>query len=66
MNLELQAQVQVWRRKSADGTLTQDEMRQAILALRQGRISAGMASAKSKKAKAPVNADDLLAELGGL
>jgi hypothetical protein len=66
MNLELNAQVQTWRRKAADGTLTKEEMRLAIAALRQGRVSASVASAKSKKAKAPINADDLLKELDGL
>jgi len=66
MNLELQNQISIWRRKAADGTLTEDEMRQAILALRAGRVGAATAAAKSKaNAKKVVpDADTLLQELG--
>jgi len=57
-----------YRRKAADGTLTLDEMREAVKFMRQGRVSAAAASANSraKKSAAPVNADSLLAELEGL
>lgn len=72
MTPEMQSQIQLWRQKARDGTLTQDEMRQAIVALRQDRVGAAATSAKSKttrataKAKANVNSDDLLSELDGL
>ena len=69
---ELQAQVQLWRQKAREGTLTQGEMRQAIAALRQDRVGAAAVSAKSKatkataRAKANVNSEDLLNELDNL
>lgn len=65
---ELQSKIALWRSKSADGTITLDEMKQAILALRSGRQSAAVAAAGSKtKSKAPArSADDLLSELGGI
>lgn len=69
---EAQAQVQLWRQKAREGTLTQDEMRQAIATLRQDRINAAATSAVSREKKASprakknVNSDDLLSELDGL
>ena len=63
--------IQIWRAKCADGTITIDEMREAIAAIRKERVSAQETSTKSKakkadaKAKAqPINSDDLLGELG--
>lgn len=64
--LELNAHVANWRQKALAGTITQDEMREAIKMLRAGRVSASHASAKSRgtrAAKAPVDVDDLLKEL---
>ncbi len=59
-----------YRRKSADGTITLDEMREAVKLMRQGRVAAAATSAASRSKKAasaaPVNADNLLAELEGL
>jgi hypothetical protein len=72
MSPELSAKVQLWRQKARDGSLTQDEMREAIIALRQDRAGAAVTSAASRerkataKAKASVNSDDLLNELDGL
>ena len=69
---EMQAKIQIWRQKAREGTLTQDEMREAIAALRQDRVSAAGVSATSRekkataKAKKNVNSDDLLNELDGL
>jgi len=66
---ELQSKIALWRSRSADGTITLDEMKQAIIAIRQGRVSAAAAAEGSKKtkSKAPArSADDMLAELGGL
>lgn len=67
---ELQAKITLWRHKGANGTLTIEEAREAVLALRADRVSASVASEKSraraavKKADIP-SADDLLAEMGG-
>jgi len=47
--------------------LTMEEMREAILLMRNGRVAAQAVSAKSRTAKAskaPVNSDDLLSQLG--
>lgn len=70
MNLELQSSIASWRQRAAEGTLTEAEMLEAVVALRQGRIGAQIASSAShaKKAKAstpPPSADDLLGELMG-
>lgn len=63
--------VQEWRRKCQDGTITLEEMREAISAIRRERVNAQETSTKSKarkataKAKAePVDSDGLLGELG--
>jgi hypothetical protein len=70
MSSEIQAKVAMWRRKSIEGTLSPEEMREAVDLLRAGRTSAAMTAAAAKKrtkaAKAIVSADDLLDELGGL
>jgi hypothetical protein len=69
MTPELNSQIAIWRQHAADGTLTLDEMREAIKALRGGRASAAIASATSKTKKAPMvvaSADDLLGELEGM
>lgn len=66
---ETQAKVQLWRQKAREGTLSQEERREAIQLLRQDRIGAAQVStaSRAKKApKAPVNADDLLSELENL
>ena len=65
---ELQARISIWRQKAIDGTLTVEEMKEAIAALRAGRVSAAHASEASRKKTAKTaipSADDLLAELGG-
>lgn len=67
MSPELQSKISLWRAKAVNGTLTPDEMKEAILALRQDRIGASIASAASKRTKAKAeipDADDLLAEMG--
>ena len=72
MTPDISAKVQLWRQKAREGTLTQDEMREAIEVLRQGRTAAAVTSAVSRerkataKAKANVNSDDLLSELDDL
>jgi len=64
---ELQSKIGVWRAKAAAGTLTQEEMREAIVALRADRVGAAIASDRSKRAKAKAeipDAGDLLKEMG--
>ena len=69
--LELQSKIAAWRLRAAEGTLTLDEMKEAIVHLRAGRLSAATAAAVTKRssgAKRTViaNSDDLLSELDDL
>lgn len=64
--------IQIWRQKCRDGTMTVDEQRQAIDAIRKDRIGATAISATSKaktataKAKAaPIDSDAMLDGLMG-
>lgn len=64
---ELQSRIATWRAKAADGSITLDELKEAVAAMRADRVSASYASETSKRKKAKVtipDADDLLAELG--
>ena len=66
ISAELQNQIAVWRQKSNDGTLSLDDMREAVKALRGGRIAAA-ATAKSRPTKpTPRAVEDMLGELKGL
>ena len=69
MTPEMQSRITIWRAKCADGTMTLEDYREAIKALRGDRIAAASqsASARTKRAKAEIpHADDLLGELEGL
>ena len=69
MSPEVIQKIAVWRQKAAAGTLTEDEMREAIKQLRAGREAASAASAVAKRktaTKVIPKADDLLDELEGL
>lgn len=68
---ETTAKIQLWRQKAIEGTLTKEEMREAIVLMRGERRSAAVASetarkTAAKKTKPQLDGDDLLAELGGL
>ena len=66
---EMQAKISIWRQKALEGTLSVEEMKEAILALRAGRVSAAHASESARRSKAKTeipSADELLAELGDL
>lgn len=67
---EIQSKVAEYRLKAREGTLTREEMKDALVILRQGREAASTTSdkAKTKKAaaKKTVNSDDLLNELDGI
>lgn len=69
VTLEMQAKLAEWRRKSAEGTITLEEMKEAIIALRAGRLAASAAASVAKRkaaAKVIPNADELLDEIEGL
>lgn len=69
MTPELEAKIAVWRQKAVDNTLSADEMREAVVIMRQGRRGAAIASDKARKSKAVKeipSAQDLLSELGAL
>lgn len=64
--------IQLWRAKAADGTLSLDEMREAIAAIRKERVNSN-AQEKSTKSRAKkaetkanevIDSDDLLKDLG--
>lgn len=64
---ELQLRIAEWRRKALEGTITLDEMKEAIVVMRESRTSAAVAVKKSAASrKAPVNTDDLLNQLDTL
>lgn len=65
------AQVEIWRAKCRDGTMTLEEYKQVIVQLRAGRAATPQATGGSKSkakatAKPAVSGDDLLSELDGL
>lgn len=68
MSPELLAKISIWRAKANDGTLTLEEQREAVMALRGDRkiaATSGDSAKRTAKAKAAVpNADDMLGELG--
>ena len=73
ISAETQTRIAQLRAKSQDGTLTLEDMREAVSMLRDNRLSAGQAAAKSigaakaKKPKAAARTEDsLLNELEGL
>lgn len=68
---ELLNQIAQWRQKSTDGTITLEEMREAVKVLRAGRVSAiteaGIAKRAAAKSKGPAKSgEDLLKDLEGL
>jgi len=56
------SQIQTWRQKVLDGTITKAEMTEAIAAIRKERINASVKSAVSRAKRTPVtiDADSLL------
>lgn len=63
--------VQVWRQRAREGTLTVEEMKVAIQAIRTERMGQGAVSAVAKekkvavaKKKEPIDSNALLGELG--
>jgi Arc/MetJ-type ribon-helix-helix transcriptional regulator len=63
--------LQTWRQKARDGTISLEEMREAVAAIRKERIGASVASAASKERKTtakekakPIDSGELLKQLG--
>lgn len=70
ISLELQAKIASWRQRCMSNEITLEEMKEAVLHMRAGRVSAATAATASrkvsgKKSVAPP-ADDMLSELEGL
>lgn len=61
---QTQSQISIYRQKAIEGTLTLDDMKEAIKMLREGRATAQ--SPGKAKSKAPVNVDSLFDALDGL
>lgn len=75
MSVVITENILEWRRKAADGTITTEEMKRAIEAIRKeraqldvpkpkARAKAGAASRPKKQKPEDVDTDDLLKELG--
>ena len=67
ISVETEFKIKEWREKAAAGTLTLEEMKEAIILLRRGRLAAAEAASKSastagkaKAKKQPVDAQSLL------
>lgn len=63
-SLEMQQKVAEWRAKAREGTLTDDECREAIAFLRQERLMMPATKASGKSKEPAPNVNDLLSELG--
>ena len=64
----LATQLESWKEKAINGTITIDELIEAIKVLRANRLSAGIAQSRARATKATAtkvipNADDLFADL---
>lgn len=71
IDYELQAKIAAWRIKAVEGTLSLEEMKEGVIFLRAGRLTAATAAQKSastrKKAIAAIpSAEDMLADLDSL
>lgn len=66
MELGMAAQVAEWRRKALANELSTEELAAFVRHCREGRVSASVASAKSKARKAPPNVDAMIDELENL
>lgn len=66
MDLGMAAQAAEWRRKALANELSTEEITAFIAHVRQGRVSASVASAKSKARNAPPDVDAMMKELEDL
>jgi len=60
---EFASKIAEWRQKAQEGTMSAEDYREAIAALRAGRLAAATSSKKSAK-KEVQSGDDMLKELG--
>lgn len=67
MSEVIQSKLQEWRQKSRDGTITPEEMREAIAAIRKERVGASIVSSgarakrvTAKEKLAAIDSDKLL------
>lgn len=68
-DLEYHQRIVLYRQKSADGTITMEEMREAVALMRQKRLSAAATAVKGRAkatAKAAPNAAALMNELNSI
>jgi hypothetical protein len=64
---ETQSRIAILRQKATEGTITLDEMREAVVLLRAGRMGAAISSEQARKTRAKKEvrtADQMLGELG--
>ena len=61
--LPLHDRIEIWKQKAVAGTLSDDEMKQAIAVMRGGRVAASETSAKAKSKAAPIDSDSILDNL---
>jgi len=66
LDVPLSVKIEEWRRAAAEGTITIEEMRAAVSAIRNGRVSAAARSATSRAKKEPVDVTSLENELDQL
>jgi hypothetical protein len=69
MTPEQRTRYEEFKRKAIDNTITVDELKTAVILMRESRLNAQAANASSGKSKAKKtvkSADDLLNELEGL
>jgi len=68
-NSAVQTKIAQIRLKIADGTVTEDELKEAVALMREGRVASAISSETAKRRvaiKEIPKADDLLKELDGL
>lgn len=63
---EVQSRMNHYRQKATEGTITLEEMRDAIRMLREDRRTASVSATAKAPRKSARSADDLLGELEGL
>lgn len=66
MNEEISLTLAELKSKALRGPLAADELRRAIVLMREGRVAAAQTSTKSRASKTPVNSEDLLNQLEGI
>lgn len=61
-----QEQFDIWRQRAVANTLTMEEMREAIRAMRAGRVKATMVAKAKGTSKKVIDSNAMLNELEGL